>query len=81
MRTSPCKGCGKLLVWAFIVKDGRRTGKRIPLDPRPIVYQIGSFDKEEYEAKQLTQAEGMVSHFNTCPYANQFSRKKKLKGE
>ncbi len=72
MKTTPCKGCGKPMVWAHIMKNGTRTGKRIPLDPRPIIYQIGSFDVEEYEAKPLPQVEGMVSHFHTCKDANKF---------
>ena len=72
MRTSLCKGCGKPIVWAFITKNGARTGKRVPLDPRPIIYKINSFDEPVYEAKSILQADGMVSHFNTCPKASDF---------
>mgnify|MGYP001591430335 FL=1 len=73
MKTSPCKGCGKPIVWAWILKEGKRTGKRVPLDPRPAVYRLVSgWDVPEYEAQQLLQVEGMVNHFATCPEADQF---------
>ncbi len=72
MRTSSCKGCGKEIVWAFITKNGTRTGKKIPLDPRPLIYRVGAFDQFEYEATPISQAEGMVGHFSTCPKANEF---------
>ena len=50
MHTTPCKGCGKPMVWASIVKDWKRTGKRVPLDPRPMVYRLlGGFDNPEEE--------------------------------
>lgn len=75
MRTSDCKGCGKKIIWAFIVKAGVRTGKRVPLDPRPVVYRMagnGGFDASEYEAEALLQVNGMVNHFATCPNASKF---------
>ena len=72
MKTSQCKGCGKPIVWAHIMKDGKRTGKKVPLDPRPAVYRLKSWDDEEYEATQALQIEGMVSHFSTCPKASNF---------
>ena len=74
MKTSPCKGCGKQIVWAFITRNGERTGKRVPLDPRPTIYTLrpNGFDAEEYEAKAILQVEGMVTHFATCPKASEF---------
>ena len=63
--TSLCRGCGKPIVWA---KDP--TGKAIPLDPRPPVYLVTS---EDDEARCVRQPNSMVSHFATCPAANQFS--------
>ena len=73
MNTTTCKGCGKPMVWAHIVKDGKRTGKKVPLDPRPAVYRIiTGFDAVEYEAEMTTQVNGMVSHFATCKDANKF---------
>lgn len=74
MRTSFCKGCKKPIIWAHIVKEGQRTGKRIPLDPRPVIYRLTSgWDATEYEAQAILQTEGMCSHFVTCPKANRFS--------
>ena len=72
MKTAVCKGCGKQIVWAFITRNGERTGKRVPLDPRPVVYKVKSFDDAEYEAQAIPQAEGMVTHFATCPKADEF---------
>ena len=79
MRISLCKGCGKPIVWALITKNGVRTGKRVPLDPLPIIYKINGFDEPEYEAHSILQADGMCSHFVTCPKANEFSGKNKRK--
>lgn len=75
MRTSLCKGCGKPIVWA----RSNKSTKMIPLDPRPICYRIGDFDAKDYTAQSLLQSEAMVSHFNTCPKASEFSRKGKEK--
>lgn len=61
------------MVWAHIVKDGKRTGKRVPLDPRPVVYRvISGFDVPDYEVQAIPQVDGMVNHFNTCKDANKF---------
>ncbi len=47
-------------------------GKRIPLDPRPPVYQIGAVAIDA--GTPITRDYGaMVSHFATCPKASQFS--------
>ena len=78
MRTSLCKGCRKPIVWAFVVKDGIRTGKRIPLDPRPRIYHFLSGPGiVDYEATPVSQdptmvAHFLVTHFATCPNADQF---------
>ena len=72
MKTSLCKGCNRPIVWAHIVKNGQRTGKKIPLDPRPVIYKVGDFDKEEYEAQSILQKDGMCSHFVTCTKASEF---------
>jgi hypothetical protein len=80
--TTPCKGCGHLIVWGVTEE-----GKRIPLDPRPPVYLV-SYNGEEHittavrangeEAPKLeSEATFMVSHFATCTHANEFSGKGK----
>ncbi len=72
-KTSPCRGCGKPIVWAH-----KPEGGVIPLDPRPPVYKlIHSYDEQ---TKQTTlrcerKLQSMVSHFATCPKANDFSRR------
>lgn len=64
-----CKGCGKEIVWAVTAE-----GRKIPLDPRPPVYSLIDTPRGK-EAVRTTLA--MVSHFSTCPNANDFSGSKK----
>ena len=81
MKTTPCRGCGKPIVFGLT-----ENGKRIPLDPRPPVYQIvtdgdaGPPDivrlAQHFDASAL-RATAMVSHFATCPKASEFSASKK----
>lgn len=71
MKTSPCKGCGNPVVWAV----NPATGKTVPLDPSGIIYKVVEKDDGTVEALQCDKGEGyMVSHFNTCPDANSFSK-------
>jgi hypothetical protein len=75
MMTTPCKGCGKPIVWGET-----RDGKRIPLDPRAAVYcyQEG-LDGKDAVCDRALEINGtptlrfMVSHFATCPKASEFS--------
>lgn len=67
MMRSRCAGpkCGREIVWGV---DG--DGQRIPLDPRPPVYDVD----ETVEPPRAVRRQGaMVSHFATCPDAGQFS--------
>lgn len=66
MNTVPCKGCGRSIFWAL----NPISGKRVPLDPKPPVYRI-QMDTGQVFAHQDKQA--FVSHFATCPNANDFS--------
>lgn len=59
---SVCKGCGKEIQWATT-----ETGKTIPLDPKAPTYEV----KEGIAVR----SPAMVSHFSTCPKANDFSGK------
>lgn len=67
-----CAGCGKKIVWIETAD-----GKKIPLDPRPPVYSytpiVGSSGR--FVGARLEGA--AVSHFATCPKANDFSASKK----
>ena len=71
MKTVPCKGCGKPILWATDEK-----GTRHPLDPRAPVYSFNGGDLDgEFK---VHRAEGcFVSHFATCPKASDFSGSKK----
>jgi len=70
MKTTPCQGCGKPIVFA----KNSETGKLIPLDPKALVYHYNGGDLDgEFEVHRLTSA--WVSHFATCPNASQFSGK------
>ena len=67
MSAKPCRGCGKMVVFA-IDKD---TGKWQVLDNvAPVFKQIGMKDGKPYVIRDKT---AMVSHFATCPSANEFS--------
>ena len=68
-----CKGCGKEIVWG-ILPSSRETGpeKKIPLDPKPPCYFYSMFD----ESIQRAPVGTYVSHFATCPKANDFSASK-----
>ena len=75
MNDSFCKGCGAPIVWAT-----SSTGKSIPLDPRAKVYSVVPERGRLIAVEPLSAVIGerfMVSHFTTCPKANQFSGSKK----
>lgn len=70
MTTTPCKGCGKPIVWGVDAM-----GQRIPLDPSAPVYRMDEQpDGSIVAARDLRYA---VSHFKTCPKANEFSGRSK----
>ncbi len=70
---SDCRGCHKEIVWG-VTADG----KKIPLDPRAPVYQLGRVDIDGNQELSRTSM-AMVSHFCTCPKANLFSGSNKPK--
>ena len=69
MKESKCKGCGAPIVWGIC----NVSGKKIPLDLRPQVYRIVALANGDVEALKEDPAEFGVSHFATCPMANNFS--------
>ena len=73
--SATCRGCGKPILWATT-----REGKKIPLDPKaPVYYVIG--DGHDTPFAEKTTGGYFVSHFSTCPKANDFSGSKKSKEE
>ena len=58
-KTSPCRGCGKPIVWGVTEQ-----GSKIPMDPKPPVY---FFDATKGLAERVYNA--YVSHWATCPEA------------
>lgn len=69
MKRSICKGCGAEMVWAV----NPATRKRIPLDIKPPVYIAIELPTGEVEALRCDDGVYGVSHFATCPKANEFS--------
>lgn len=69
-----CKGCGKKILWGQT-----EDGKNIPLDPIPPVYCIVATRPNGNLFVEKTDQEYMVSHFATCPKADEFSKSKKDK--
>ena len=68
-KTSLCKGCQKPIVWA---KSSE--GKMIPIDPRPPIYAYSTEGGETVARRVFAHG---VSHFATCPNADNFSGSKK----
>lgn len=64
-----CKGCGKKVIF---VKD--EDGKTQILDPQPPVYGYADLPNGPWCYRLKFAA---VSHFSTCPKANDFSKKGK----
>jgi hypothetical protein len=71
LKTSPCRGCGKPMVWGETPD-----GKKIPLDPKPPVYHRDG-QKPDGTLIVLRLPDAYVSHFATCAKANDFSASKK----
>lgn len=74
-RQSQCRGCGKAIEWAEIEErgqNGERKFKRIPLDARAPTYQMVD---DGYGNLSWQRSPAMVSHFVTCPNADQFSKR------
>jgi len=65
--TTPCKGCGKPMIYA----KSPKTGKMIPLDARAPVFFV-------VDGVAFPASDGYyVSHFSTCVKADQFSARNK----
>jgi len=64
-----CKGCGKKIIFGRL-----QDGKQVPLDPSPPVYMLMRFrdDKEQWVYRADKAGTVFVSHFATCPKANDF---------
>lgn len=71
IETRPCKACGRRLTF---VKTPE--GKIVPLDTVAPIYEMRAGPDGEAIAVRCDQSFG-VSHFATCPQANQFSKGKK----
>ncbi len=64
-----CRSCGREVVWKTT-----QHGKKVPLDPKALVFSVVG----ETAVKPTPGVLGetfMVSHFATCPDANQWSGK------
>lgn len=57
-----CKGCGREITW-----EKTPSGKAHPFDAKPTLVKLADG----------TVRTGFVSHFATCPQAEQFSKSKK----
>lgn len=74
MSTSVCRGCGKEIVWAET-----NHGKKIPLDPKALVFSVLPQGSGLIAVKPSGGPIGerfMVSHWATCPNANDFHKPK-----
>lgn len=67
-----CKGCGKEIRWAVDMN----TGARIPLDAKPLEVYVIVGDGSCCKAPP-----SYISHFKTCPKADQFSGRNQKKAD
>ena len=63
-----CRGCGTPVVWITAKSADGTKDVKIPLDPRAPVYEVDPVNPTRGERTKSA----MVSHFKTCPKANQF---------
>lgn len=68
MSEGNCKGCGKTVVWVTAKLANGNDGQ-IPLYPAAPVYEVDPVNPGRAERTKTA----MVSHFKTCPKANEFS--------
>lgn len=67
----PCKACGVQIIFA----KSEKTGKTLPLARVRSVYSIRA---NGFATKALDpEGDIYVSHYETCPSASEFTRKKK----
>lgn len=76
---SKCKGCHKEIVWGKTID-----GKFIPLDPKAPVYEMDCDERTDPNIPQKEDSipinrthSAYVTHFATCPKANDFSASRK----
>ena len=70
-----CRSCNREIVWAETSH-----GKKVPLDPKALVFSVMSQGDKLIAVKPTGGPIGerfMVSHFATCPDANQWSGQKR----
>jgi hypothetical protein len=73
MNTTTCRSCGAEILWAATEK-----GRRIPLDAKPEKrFVTAPCDPDAAGASELhvRVEDTYVSHFATCPHADQHRRK------
>lgn len=70
-----CKGCGAEILWAK-----NENGKMMPLDAKAPVYVLTIRNDMGTEARcqRAEKGRAFVSHFATCPKANEFSGSKRV---
>ena len=83
MAKATCNGCGKPIVWATVrAIDGSLSGTKIPLDPRPPTYAADLPESTTVDGLLIVErSTARVSHFATCPKANDFSASTKARAE
>lgn len=86
LKTDVCKGCGRPIVWARVMKRNTSTGALevgapCPMDPRPPVYRVSELNGQvvafrvngDDRLDNNDPGTYLVSHFSTCTKANDFS--------
>jgi hypothetical protein len=76
VKTTPCKGCGKPIVFVEVYKEDGKVVS-VPHDVSAPVYTATSYDAESTPTVAVRDHGAFVSHFKTCPNAADFSSSKK----
>lgn len=76
MSQATCRSCGAPIIWARTEK-----GKPIPMNAEPVEVTPRGLFHLEVETPEVTRAypfsaRGYVSHFATCPQADQWRKEK-----
>jgi hypothetical protein len=72
MKTTPCSGCGKPMVFSETMDK-----KKIPLDSRAPVYRVVTQAEDGTPLIVERDRYAYVTHFATCPKASDFSAGRK----
>lgn len=78
MNQSRCNRCNRVIEWIEVLVDGQDgpERRRIPIDPRAPTFEYVERQGEHGIEGYYRRSSAKVSHFSTCPQANDISTKR-----